>query len=188
MSQDLFTKFFQKLYGTVFGVILLSVALLTMNGCMRTISGQQERAAKNNNPVKTVGDFAGKWHNTKSSKFDYASYAENLGYFESYQISEDGVVRFETLNAARNYDCIVEVSTRSQGVISLAAGSPELNINLSNGTIRQTNSCAPDNNSTAATTASSTNYRWQLVQTEDGATELCLTKTDGKTVCYRRER
>ena len=189
MSRELFTKFIQQSFGTVICAVLLSVCLLTMSGCTRTISGKQTRAAEKDNrenSVKTVKDFAGKWHKTEGGRVDYAVYAENLGNFESYEITEDGRVKFETLNAARNFDCVVEVSTRTPGVINLSAGSPELNIDLYNGTVRQTNTCSPDKNSTASTTPRSTNYQWRMSETEDGATELCLTKSDGQTACYRR--
>ena len=111
---------------------------------------------------------------------------ENLGSFESYRITEDGRVKIETSTAARSYDCLVQTSAKSEGNLSLLAGS-QLNIRLAAGTIRKSNACSPEQDSTVSTAATTTNYQWQLGADEDGRAELCLTPTGGETACYRRE-
>ena len=191
MNRKQSVKFIQKSWRAIICGGLLGAALLNMSGCA-TISGKQARAEnagrenKSNGAVKTVKDFAGKWHRINGGEFDYAVYAENLGSFESYRITEDGRVKIETLTAARIYDCRVESSAQSEGNLSLLAGS-QLNIRLAAGTVRKSNACSPENDSTASTAATTTNYRWNLSEDETGRAELCLTPDGGDTVCYRRE-
>jgi hypothetical protein len=186
MRQKLSLKFIQKSYWAIFCIILLSAALPAMSGCT-TISGKQSGTEKTERRNKSGNELVGKWYKTQGGKFaDYAGYAENLGNFESFEISEDGRVKSETLTAARNYDCIVEVSTKSEGTITRVSDS-QLNIRLDAGTTRQTNSCSPEKNSADPTAATVTNYQWKLSEDEKGRAELCLIQPDGKTSCYRRE-
>lgn len=187
MSRKLFLEFIKRSYGAVFCAVLLGAGLMLTNGCA-TISGKQsqaEKAVSENSNQRA--DLTGKWYKTEGGKFDYARYAENLGNFESYEITADGRIISETLSSSRNYDCIVEVSTRSEGTIGIVAGAQELSISLAPGTTRTTDRCSSEKNSTASTGATSANYRWKLAENEDGATELCLTESGGKTTCYRRE-
>jgi hypothetical protein len=179
--------FIQKSYRAIFCVILLSAGI--MSGCA-TLRGKEVRADKNDRPNNFAPDdvnrLAGKWHKTQGGFGDYAVYAENLGDFESYEITGDGRIKSLTLNAARNYDCIVEVAASSEGTIRLAPDSTELNMSLAAGTIRKTNNCSPEKNSTASTAATDTVYRWKVIE-EDGTTLLYLTKANGETAIYRRE-
>ena len=191
MNKKAAVKFRPKSWRTIICSGLLGAALLNMSGCA-AISGRQIRAAnavrenKTGNQVKTLKDFAGKWHRINGGQADYAVYAENLGSFESYQITEDGRVKIETSTAARSYDCLVESSAKSEGNLNLLAGS-QLNIRLAAGTIRKSNACSPEQDATGSTAATTANYQWQLGADEDGRAVLCLTPTDGETACYRRE-
>ncbi|HEY8561209.1 MAG TPA: hypothetical protein VIL74_12610 [Pyrinomonadaceae bacterium] len=192
MSRKTSVKFIQKTWRTLFCAGLLGAALLNMSGCA-TVSGRRARAEnaarenKSDARGKTVKDLAGKWHKISDGGIDYAVYAENLGSFETYQITEDGRVTVETFEAARNYDCPVESSARREGNLSLLSDS-QLNIRLATGTIRKSNACAPEQNSTAALPAAIANYQWSLREDETGRADLCLTPSGGgAALCYRRE-
>lgn len=176
----------QKSFGTLLGVVLLGIAIMTMNGCT-AISGKQVRAEKTarESNGKIAPELAGKWHKKQAGFAEYAKYAENLGYFESYEITEDGRVRRETLIAEKNYDCRTETSATSAGTITLASDS-QMNISLDAGTIRQTGGCSADKNYTSSTLPSSTDYQFKLGRDASGAPELCLTQTNGEAACYRR--
>jgi hypothetical protein len=187
MSRKLSLKFMQKSYRAIFCVVLLGAVMAAISGCA-TISGKQSRAektARDNTSGRNIQELTGKWHKIQGGKYvDYASYAENLGKFESYEITADGRVKAESLTAARSYDCIVEVSAKSDGTIKRLSDS-QINISLNAGILRQTNACAPEKNSTDPTGATSTDYQWKLNEAED---ELCLTQSNGETACYRREK
>lgn len=187
MSRELFSEFIKRSYAALLGAVLLSAGLMLTSGCA-TISGKAARAAKpareNNNER---ADLTGKWYKTEGGKIDYARYSGASNGFESYEIAADGRIEAESLEVSRSYDCLVEASTRSAGTINFVPGTQELNIDLAAGQARKTNNCSSAQNSTATTAATSTNYRWQLAENADGSTELCLTASDGKTTCYRRE-
>jgi hypothetical protein len=188
MSRKLFLKSIQKSYWAIFCVILLSAWI--MSGCA-TLQGKEARAGKNDRPSQSaptdVKQLAGRWHRQGGGFAEYASYAENLGNFETYEISENGRIKSSTLNAARNYDCIVEAAASREGTISSAPGSTELNISFETGTIKKTNNCSPEKNSTESTGASNTSYKWKVGEDKTGATLLYLTKANGETAIYRRE-
>jgi hypothetical protein len=197
MSGKSSIDFNQKAYQATFYIILLSAVLMNMSGCA-TISGKQaqapqdERRSKTANPADVRGAgvkaLAGKWYKKQGGKYeDYAVYAENLGTFESYEITEDGRVKSEALTAVRSFDCIVETSAESEGTINFGADSQELNLSLNAGTVRRTNTCSAEKNSTDPTAATAANYRWRLSEDESGRAELCLTRTSGETACYRRQ-
>jgi hypothetical protein len=195
MRRKLSIEFIQKSALAIGCAVLICAGLAVMTGCA-TISGKQARAektARENKSEKVVQtgkiapELVGKWHKTPADRFDYAVYAENLGNFETYEITADGRVKSETLSAARNYDCIVESSTKSEGTITSASNSPELNIRLDAGTTRTTNNCSPEKNSTGSTNAVTANYRWKVSEDAAGRAELCLTQPDGKTACYLHE-
>lgn len=179
MNRELFAEFVTRSYAAIIGAVLLGAGLMLMSGCT-TIAGKPARETGN----RTAG-LTGKWY--KSSRFEYARYAGNLGDFESFEITSDGRVKAESLKASREFDCIVEVSAKSEGTLRFAPNAQELNIDLAAGQTRKTNSCSSAKTATAETAATSTDYQWKLAETENGATDLCLTARDGKTNCYRRE-
>jgi hypothetical protein len=186
MSRELFSKVFNKSSAAITGAVLLSVVLMLTSGCA-TIAGKPARAEKLSRAGGNNAGLTGKWYKTGGEKFEYARYAENLGDFEVIEITADQRIKTESLRTSREFDCLVEVSTASEGTITFAPDAPELNIALAAGQTRRTNSCSSAQNSTAATAASSTNYQFKLAENKDGATELCLSADDGKTTCYRRE-
>ena len=188
MSRELFSESIKKSSAAIVGALLMGAALLLTSGCT-SISGKPARAAS---PVRESADqraaLTGKWYKTEDGRIDYARYAGNERGFESYEITADGRVRAESLAASRSYDCPVEIASRREGTIGFVPGAPEeLNISLDAGQTRTTNYCSAEKNSTAATAATSTNYRWRLAENADGSTALCLTPAGGGTTCYRRE-
>jgi hypothetical protein len=186
MSRKLSVRSIQNSTRAFFGVLLLSIALLGTSGCA-TIAGKEARALKTerDNPVvagKIDAALVGKWRKVQT---DYAVYAENLGNFESYEISSDGRIRHETLSVAKNYDCLVEDSTRSDGAITVKSDS-RLNITLDTGAASHQEVCAGNKNYTNPTKAMTADFQWKLAKTEDGRAELSLTTTDGETIRFRR--
>jgi hypothetical protein len=180
MSRKLSLIFIQKSSAALCFALLICAALSPLTGCT-TISGKQIRA-ENSPEIKTAAALAGKWQQTPA---DYAVYAENLGSFESLEITADGRVRYENLIIAKNYDCRTETVAASEGTVTVTSDSA-LRITLDAGTVRQTGGCSADKNTTAATAPASTDYRFRLGTDAGGATELILTKTNGETVRFRR--
>jgi len=186
MSRKLSLKFIEKSYWAITYAILLGAAMLAMTGCTpRQVSSKEARPEKAERPDKK--ELVGKWQKIPAGGqyAEYAKYAENMGNFESYEITEDGRVTNETLIATRNYDCPVEVSTKSDGKITVSSET-QLNISLDAGTIQQRNGCSAEKNSTGSTKATSTDFQWKISKDDDGTTELYLTQPNGETVRYRR--
>jgi hypothetical protein len=186
MNREIAVKFIQKIFWTVSCFLLLGVVIQTMTGC-----GRYARAKSDRETTAQSGRIApplvGKWHKIQGNRFaEYAKYAENLGSFETYEITADGRVRYESLSAVKNYDCRIETSAKSAGAI-MPVSETELNITLDVGTSQHTDACSPAKNYTNTTKATTTDYQWKIGKDENGATQLCLTKSNGETACYRRE-
>jgi hypothetical protein len=135
---------------------------------------------------KVVQELVGKWRRKPAGgRFaEYAGYAENLGIFETFEISETGHVTRETLAAAKNYDCRTEDSAKNEGAV-IVENDSQLNITLDVGTSEHTDFCSSEKNRIDPTRATSTDYRWKIERDESGATELCLT-SNNETACYLR--
>jgi hypothetical protein len=191
MSRKLSVKFIQKSFWAISCVILLSAAMLAMSGCGKQILAKKnERQSDNSRTVsgKVVKELVGKWQKKPAdgSYEDYGVYAENLGSFESLEITEDARVHRASFTAAKNYDCRTEDAATSDGTIIVESGS-ELNITLDVGTLQHTDGCSAEKNYTSSIKATTTNYQWKLGKDKAGRAELCLTQTNGETACYRRE-
>jgi len=187
MSRKLSVKFIGQSFWAISCVILLSAA---MTGCGNQARAENERETKSENAAKqgiVAPELVGKWYKKQAGgRFaEYAKYAENLGDFESYEITPDGRVRYDMLTAVKNYDCRVETAAQSQGAITPVSDS-ELNITLDVGSVQHREDCQPGKNYIKPTGATTADYQWKVGKDEDGAAQLCLTKSNGETACYRR--
>lgn len=191
MSRKLSIKFIGQSFWAIFCcTFLLGAALLAMTGCNSRAQAENARENKADASVKTgkiAPELVGKWQKKQpGGKYaEYAVYAENLGAFEAYEISPDARIRRTSLIAAKNYDCRVETAAVSQGAITPVSDS-ELNITLDVGSVQHREDCQPEKNYINPTAATTVDYQWKVGKDEDGATQLCLTRANGETACYRQ--
>jgi hypothetical protein len=190
MNRKLLVKYVQKLFVAISCFILLGAAMSAMTGCNKRARAENERENKSRISSKAGGvgrELTGTWQKIQAggAYAEYARYAENLGNFETLEITADGRVRRATLIAAKIYDCPVEDSTISEGAI-VVESETALNITLDVGTLEHREGCSPAKNFTAPTKATTTDFGWKLGKNESGADELCLTEARGETACYRR--
>jgi hypothetical protein len=186
MNREIAVKFIQKIFWTVSCFLLLGAVVPVLTGCGNHARAKSERETTAQSG-KIASALAGKWHKIQGNRFaEYARYAENLGDFETYEITADGRVRYESLTAAKNYDCRIETAAKSAGTIT-PDSETELNITLDVGTLEHTDACSPAKNYAETTKATTTDYQWKIGKDENGIAQLCLTQANGETTCYRRE-
>lgn len=185
MNRKFFVKFICQTFFAVSCFILLGAGV---TGCGKPARAENEAETNSDNPTKSgrvARELTGKWQKKQTGGNEYARYAENLGTFETLEITADGRVRRVSVVAAKIYDCPVEDSMKSEGAI-IVESETALNITFDVGTHEHREGCSPSKNFTAPTKATTIDFEWKINKTENGTDELCLTQVNGEAVCYLR--
>jgi hypothetical protein len=163
----------------------MACLLVAMNACTtRTLARRETRSddAARTISGKTTPEIVGKWLKKTSKNVEYARYADGTGSVETLEINADGSVKDRTTNAYKVYDCPVEENSRREGALVVESAT-QLSLTFDAGTVEHEEACAPAKNHTDATKPTVIVYQWQIAQSNDGTSELCLTN-GGETICY----